>query len=137
MALASMVLLYGAGSSIGVRLSVARWVTMSVLILIGLVPFAALGIALGHLLTVESMGPAMGGITSLMALLGGAWGPIADQGALHSVVQLLPSYWLVQAGKAALGGGLWPARGWVVMAVWTVATTRLAMRAYRRDTERV
>lgn len=137
MALASMVLLYSAGTSIGVRLSVARWTTMTLLILLGLIPFAALGIALGHLLTVESMGPAMGGITSLMALLGGAWGPIADHGGLHAVVQLLPSYWLVQAGRVALGGGLWPARGWLVMVGWTVAMTSLAMRAYRRDTERV
>ncbi|HEX3621459.1 MAG TPA: ABC transporter permease [Acidimicrobiales bacterium] len=137
MALASIVLLYSAGTSIGVRLSVARWATMTALLLLGLVPFAAMGIALGHVLTVESMGPAMGGITSLLALLGGAWGPIADGGALHRVVQLLPSYWLVQAAKSAVNGGGWPARGWLIMAGWTIALTSLAVRAYRRDTERV
>ena len=38
-----------------------HWVEMTVLILIGLMPFAVLGILLGHLLTVDSMGPAIGG----------------------------------------------------------------------------
>ncbi len=137
MALASIVLLYSAGASMGVRLPAVRWVAMTLLILVGLVPFAALGIALGHVLTVESMGPAMGGITSLLALLGGAWGPVADAGTLHTVVQLLPSYWLVQAAKSAMGGGSWPARGWLVMAAWTAVLTVLAVRAFRRDTERV
>lgn len=137
MALASIALLYAAGTSVGVRLSLARWVTMTALILLGLVPFAALGIALGHALTVESMGPALGGITSLLALLGGAWGPVGDSGALHRLIELLPSYWLVQAAKSAIDGGTWPAKGWLVMAAWTVVLTRLAVRAFRRDTERV
>ena len=70
---------------------------MTVLILIGLIPFAALGILLGHLLTVDSIGPAMGGGISLLALLGGTWFPIADHGFLHDLAPVLPSYWLVQA----------------------------------------
>jgi ABC-2 type transport system permease protein len=122
---------------VGVRLSLARWATMTALILLGLVPFAAMGIALGHTLTIESMGPAMGGITSLLALLGGAWGPIGETGLVHDTVQFLPSYWLVQAAKSAVNGGGWPLRGWLVMAAWTVGLTVLAMRAFRRDTERV
>jgi ABC-2 type transport system permease protein len=110
---------------------------MTALVLIGLVPFAALGILLGHVLTVDSMGPAIGGITALLALLGGAWGPIGgSSGVLHDVVQLIPSYWLVQAADSALSGGLWPLRGWVVMAVWTAVLAQLAAWAYRRDTAR-
>ena len=96
-----------------------------------------LGILLGHLLTVDSMGPAMGGITALFALLGGAWGPIASSGALHDLAQALPSYWLVQAGQSALDGDGWPLQGWLVIAVWTAVLTRLAVRVYRRDTSRV
>lgn len=137
MALVSIGLLYSAGASMGVRLPATRWATMTLLILVGLVPFAALGIALGHVLTVESMGPAMGGITSLLALLGGAWGPVGDTGVVHSLVQLLPSYWLVQAATSAIAGGSWPARGWLVMAGWTAVLSVLAVRAFRRDTERV
>ena len=50
---------------------------MTGLILVGLIPFAALGIMLGHLLTPDSIGPAMGGGIALLALIGGTWGPIA------------------------------------------------------------
>ncbi len=49
---------------------------MTGLILIGLVPFAALGIMIGHMLTPDSIGPAMGGGISLLALLGGVWFPL-------------------------------------------------------------
>jgi len=74
MAVLSLVVLYAAGTSLGVRLSAGEWLTMTVLLLIGLIPFAVLGILLGHLLSVDSMGPAMGGTTTLFALLGGSWG---------------------------------------------------------------
>jgi ABC-2 type transport system permease protein len=137
MALVSIGLLYGAGLTLGVRMAWAEWARMTALILIGLVPFAVLGIVLGHVLTADSMGPAMGGITALFALLGGAWGPIVgSSGVLNDVVQLIPSYWLVQAADSALSGGGWPLRGWIVMAVWTAVLARLAALAYRRDTAR-
>ena len=111
---------------------------MTALILVGLIPFAALGILIGHLLTPDSIGPAMGGGIALLAILGGTWGPIAQHGFLLRIVaQLVPSYWLVQAGHVGAGAGSWPAKGWVVIAVWTLVASRLAQRAYRRDTARV
>jgi ABC-2 type transport system permease protein len=136
MALASMAVLYLAGAAIGVRLSAGEWLTMTGLILIGLVPFVVLGILIGHLVTPDSVGPAIGGVTSLLALLGGAWGPLASKGVLLGVAKLLPSYWLVQAGKTALGGQGWPAEAWIVLVVWTAVLARLAVRAYRKDTAR-
>jgi len=46
----------------GVRLdSIGRWLGMTGLLIVGLLPFVALGIAVGHLLTIDSMGPAVGG----------------------------------------------------------------------------
>jgi ABC-2 type transport system permease protein len=137
MALFSILLLYIAGLTLGVRLSAGEWLTMTALILVGLVPFTALGVLLGHMLTPDAIGPAMGGITSLFALLGGVWGPISDRGVMRSISQSLPSYWLVRSGGSALAGGLWPARGFVVVALWSVVLGRLAARAYRRDTQRV
>ena len=79
----------------------------------------------------------MGGGIALLAILGGTWGPIAQHGFLHSVAQAVPSYWLVQASHVAVGGAAWGAKGWAVIAVWTVVASRLAQRAYRRDTARV
>jgi ABC-2 type transport system permease protein len=136
MACVSILLLDVAAVGIGVRLSAGEWASMTAMVLVGLVPFAALGVLMGHLLTIDSIGPAMGGATALFALLGGAWGPLASGGFLRHVSEAIPSYWLVQAGKLALGGGAWPLRGWVVVAVWTLVLGRLATRAYRRDTAR-
>jgi ABC-2 type transport system permease protein len=113
------------------------WLQMTLLILVSLVPFAALGIALGHMLTPDSIGPAVGGGVGLLAFLGGTWFPIASHGFLHDIAQLLPSYWLVQASHVALGAHPWSAKAWIVIGAWTVVLGVLARRAYRRDTGRV
>ena len=137
MAIASMVVLFAAGISYGVRLSASQWAVMVGLLLIGLIPFTVLGIMLGHLLTPDSLGPALGGVTSLLALLGGAYGPLVTSGVLYDVIKLLPSFWLVQAGKTALGGGGWPLEGWLVITAWTLVLAALAVRVYQRDTVRL
>ncbi len=137
MALLSMGVLYAAGASLGVSMPASDWVKMTVLILACLVPFAALGVAIGHMLTPDSIGPAMGGGVALLAFLGGTWFPIPNHGFLHDIGQLLPSYWLVQASHIALGGHPFGVKAWVVIAGWTVILSALARRAYRRDTGRV
>jgi ABC-2 type transport system permease protein len=134
----SIVVLALAGTSLGVRLDATQWLTMLGLLLIGLIPFVLIGIALGHLISVDSLGPALGGITSLFALLGGSFGPLAKSGVLLTIVKLLPSYWLVQAGKSALlGAHVWTGEAWIVLAVWTLAMLRLTIWVFRRDTARV
>ena len=133
MACISLVVLYVAGALLGVRMSAGRWALMTLLILVGLVPFAGMGVVLGHLLRTDSMGPAMGGLTSLFALLGGTWGPIAEHGTMHVVSELLPSYWLVRSGRIGVGGDAWTSFGWSVIVVWSLAMTWLAAWAYRRD----
>jgi ABC-2 type transport system permease protein len=86
-------------------------------------------------MTVESIGPVSGGTVSLLAVVSGTWFPAT--GFLHSVGEWLPSYWLVQAGRLTLGGQTWGARGWAVVAAWTLGLAVLAAIAYRRDTGRV
>ncbi len=76
MALLSIIVLYAAGISLGVSMSASDWLKMTLLILVCLVPFAALGILIGHMLTPDSIGPAMGGSVALFAFLGGTWFPI-------------------------------------------------------------
>jgi ABC-2 type transport system permease protein len=131
----TIVALYLSGAALGVRLPADRWLEMTGLILVGLIPFAALGILAGHLLTADSIGPAIGGGIGLLALLGGTWFPITN-GAMHDIAQALPSFWLVQASHVSLGGQAWGATGWLVMAAWTAVLTALAVRADQRDTKR-
>jgi ABC-2 type transport system permease protein len=126
------------GSALGVHLSAGAWLTMIGLMLVGLIPIAVLGILLGHLLTPDSLTPAVGGTIMLFAVLGGAYGfLVAKSGVVFDVIKALPSYWLVQAGKTALRGGSWPAEGWIVIATWTAVLVPLAMVVYKRDTSRV
>ena len=136
MAILTIAALYISGAILGVSLAAGDWLEMTGLILVGLLPFAALGIALGHLLNVDSIGPAIGGITAMLALVGGTWFPV-NHGFLHDVGVCLPSYWLAQAGHVGTGGAPWGLTGWLVMAGWTIVLAALAGYAYRRDTGRV
>ena len=133
----TIVVMYVAGATLGVSLPALDWIEMTGLILVGLVPFTAGAIAMGHLVPVDSIGPAMGGTTAILAFLGGTWFPITGDGVFATVAKLLPSYWLVQASHVGLGGAAWGRTGWLVVAAWTVGMTALAFRAYRRDTNRV
>src|SRR5262249_12394136 len=118
-ALITIIVLYGAGISLGVSLSAGDWLRMTGLIVVGLLPFAALGIMLGHLVGTDALGPVIGGSTALLAFLGGVWFPLGH-GVMHDIGRSLPSYWLVQASRVALGGHGWGAAGWLVIAGWTL-----------------
>lgn len=134
----SIVVLGLAGTALGVRLGATGWLTMLGLLLVGLIPFAVMGILLGHLISVDSLGPAIGGITAIFALLGGVFGPLVTSGTLFTIVKGLPSYWLVQAGKSALEGAhVWTVEAWIVIALWSLVLARVAARVYRRDTAKV
>jgi ABC-2 type transport system permease protein len=135
-ALAALLLLFVAGSALGVRLDAGDWLKMTGLILVGLIPFGALAIWLGHLITADAIGPAMGGLVAVLAVLGGVWFPLTS-GALYHIGRALPSYWLVQASHVAVGGQGWGKTGWLVVAGWSIALSVLARRAYRGDTARV
>jgi ABC-2 type transport system permease protein len=136
-ALLTIALLYASGISMGVRIEASQWVEMTLLLLIGLIPFAGIGIVIGHLVNIDSIGPAMGGITAVLGLLGGVWFPITGDGVMHAIAMSLPSYWLVQASHVGIGGSSWGTTGWLVVGAWTVAAAMLARRAYARDTQRV
>ena len=90
MAIFSIVVLAFAGTLLGVRLDATGWLTMLGLLLVGLIPFAVMGIMLGHLISVDSLGPAIGGITSLFALFGGVFGQLFTSGAVFDGHQVPP-----------------------------------------------
>ncbi len=55
---------------------------------------------------------------------------------MHYFVRLIPSFWLIQAGKTGVGGESWTAEAWIVVAVSAVAAGLGAVWAFRRDTQR-
>jgi ABC-2 type transport system permease protein len=68
-----------------------------------------------------------------LSLLGGVWFPV-NSGTFHDIAEAPPSFWLVQASHLSIGGGGWSARGWLIMAAWSVVLAAAAGWAYRRDT---
>ncbi|MEA3185232.1 MAG: type transport system permease protein [Ilumatobacteraceae bacterium] len=138
MAGTSIALLYIAGIAYGVHISpFSRWLEMTFLLLVGILPFVAMGILVGHLLTSDSMGPAIGGGSAFFGFLGGQWFPLPDHGALQIVGQGVPSYWLTQASRVGIGAPGWGLKGWIVIGVWSATMAVLAGWAYRRDSKRV
>jgi len=138
LALPTLVLLFLAGASLGVHLRASHWLELAGLLLVGLAPFVVMGFILGYLLPVDALAAGLGGVVVLFALLGGVFGvQLATSGPLFDVLKCLPSYWLVQAGKTALGGGGWPAEAWIVIVAWVVVLIPVAALAYRRSASRV
>ena len=135
-AITSLVLLYAAGASLGVSLAAHQWLAMTGLILVALIPFAALGLTLGHLVNVDSVGPLTGGLTAILAFLSGTWFPLTH-GFLYDIGQYNPGYWIVQASHLALHGHGWSTKGWLVVGGWALALGTAARVVYRRDTHRV
>jgi len=137
LALPALVLLFLAGASLGVHLAATQWLEMAGLLLVGLAPFVVLGFILGYLLHSDAAVPAVGGVVVLFALFGGVFGfQLATSGPLFQVMKAVPSYWLVQAGKTALGGGGWPAQAWIVIGVWTAVLVPIAVLVFRHSARR-
>jgi len=136
-ALPTLIVLYLAGASLGVHLSAGQYLEMTGWLLLGLAPIVVIGIILGHLLASDALAPAVGGVVVFFALFGGAWGRFFNGGVMSTLVKLLPSYWMVEAGHDAVHGGGWPAEAWIVVAAWTVVLIPVAALVYRRDTRRV
>jgi ABC-2 type transport system permease protein len=134
--LVTLLALFAAGTAMGANMPTGRWLELAALLLVGIAPFVVLGVALGHLLTPDTLTAGVGGLVAVLAMLGGAFGPVFTSGAMLTTVKLLPSYWLVQASRVTVGGG-WPGEAWVVVLSWTAAMILLALAAYRRDTARV
>jgi ABC-2 type transport system permease protein len=131
----TIALLYVAGIGEGVRLSPLHWVQMTVLILIALIPFALMGIWIGHQFSADAMGALMGIALAVFAILGGSYFPV-NGGIIGDIGEWIPSYWMNQAGRVGLGANAWSAKGWLVIAIWSVVFAALAARAFRRDTKR-
>lgn len=136
-AVPALVLLFLAGASLGVHLRATQWLEMTGVLPVGLAPFVVMGCILGYLLRSDAAVPAVGGLVVLFALFGGVFGfQLATSGPLFEVMKAMPSYWLVQAGKTAIGSGGWPAEAWIVLVIWTVLLVPIAAVAFRRSAAR-
>jgi ABC-2 type transport system permease protein len=123
-----------------VRLPSLTWFALGGSLLLGALPFCALGLAIGYLAGPNSAAAVVNLINLPMAFLSGLWIPIGDlPAAIQRVAPFFPAYHLGQLALGTIGasnGGAW----WThVLALlgFTVLFLGAAAFGFRRDEDRV
>jgi len=129
-----IILLFFMGATFGgVRLYTLQWVVLALTLLLGSLPFCALGLALGLYLKSNSA-PAVVNLLYLpMAFLSGLWVPISFfPDIMQSLANLLPAYHLAQLALKVInmdvGANIWLHIG--VLVGFFVGLMLLAAKAY-------
>ena len=106
-----------------------------VLLVVGTVAFAALGLLIAGTLRAEATLAVANLVYLVLLLLGGIVVPLrVFPSAVQSVLQWLPSAALADGLRQALGGGPdhgWPWRSLLVLAIWAVAAGVATARTFR------
>lgn len=135
-ALAVVVLLFALGALFGgVELARGQWLGLAAVLVLGSLPFCALGLAIG-LRAGTQAAPAIVNILYLpMAFLSGLWVPVqAFPGWLQDLAAWLPPYHLARLALQVLG--LVPGDDWLrhlaALVAYTLFFGWLALRGWRR-----
>jgi ABC-2 type transport system permease protein len=117
----------------GVSLRAGQWLALVLLLWLGSLPFAALGLALGFALPPNLTQPvSMLGVFGL-AFLGGLFIPVAVMpSALASIAIWLPSNRFAELGWSVAGDVAPPTSGVAILVGWAVLFSALAAFAYRK-----
>jgi ABC-2 type transport system permease protein len=120
----------------GVRLGVAQWILLMLTLVVGTVPFCAIGLALGYAAGPNSA-PAIVNLVHLpAALASGLWMPVEMlPRGMRLLSPWLPQYHLGQLALTITGraSDANTAEHLLALAVWTIGGLAAAMWAYRRD----
>lgn len=112
----------------GVSFDAWQWVVMLALLWLGVVPVAALGMAIGYATGADAAFGVIYGLYTVLAALGGLWMPLSmlPQG-LQTVGKLLPSYRAADLGWRIAGGRTLDFSSVLILLAWMVIFTLLAL----------
>ncbi|MFB4274014.1 ABC transporter permease [Nonomuraea sp. MTCD27] len=132
--LPSILVMLAAGALLsGVRLPFGTWPALVVLIWVGVLPFAALGIAFGYTMKGQSANLAMMAVYFGLSVLGGLWLPVrAMPEGMRTLAEYSPAYQAGSLGWRALEGRPPTLTSLAVLAAWTLLFCALAVWRYRR-----
>jgi len=120
----------------GVRFAALDWLRMLGMLLVGVFPFATLGLAIGYLFGPNSAPVVINLLYMPMAFASGLWMPITIlPPVVQSVAEFLPTYHYAQLAIGTVGGTPLgeSTLHLLVLAAFTVAFLALAVFAYKRD----
>jgi ABC-2 type transport system permease protein len=123
----------------GVHLSVTAWAALVGWLLLGSLPFLALGLAIGYLVNPNAGGAAVNLVALPLYFAAGVLRPIDQLPQLvQQIAPYLPSFRYAQLAWSAVGAtNAAPlATNLIYLAVWTTGLALLAVRAYRREQSR-
>lgn len=120
----------------GVRMPAIQWISLGLVLVLGALPFSAMGLAFGYLVGPNSA-PAMLNLVHLpMAFASGLWIPIHQLPAfVQGIAPALPPYHFAQLALGTLGaaeGGSWVPHALALLA-FTVLFVAVAVWGFRRD----
>lgn len=132
-----VVALFALGATLGgVRMPADQWVSLGAVLVIGTLPFCAMGLALGYLVGPNSAPAVLNLIWLPIAFASGLWIPLSQlPEVVQSIAPFLPPYHLSQLALgtfgAAAGGSALIHIG--ALAAFTVIFLLVAGWGYRRD----
>jgi ABC-2 type transport system permease protein len=115
-----------------VELSTVAWAQLLITLVIGSLPFAAIGLLIGYVFDAGSAQGAMMVTFFSLAILGGLWAPITSfPETLATIGRMLPSFSLAELGRDAAAGAL-PDLGTIaILAAYAVVIGALVAWRYR------
>lgn len=119
----------------GVRLAPPTWLALYAALVLGAIPFCALGLAIGFIAGPNSAPAIVNVIYLPLSFLSGLWIPIEGlPPAIAQFAPLLPTYHLGQLALGTIGAGHGSAVVHVlVLAGWTIAGVAAAAYGMKRD----
>jgi ABC-2 type transport system permease protein len=120
-----------------VELSPAAWLQLFVTLVIGSLPYAALGLLIGYLFDANSaQGATMISLFGL-AIVGGLWAPLSSfPESIATIGRMLPSFRLADLGRDAAAGIAPDPTDIAVLVAWAIVIGGLAVWRYRTIEQR-
>jgi ABC-2 type transport system permease protein len=115
-------------------LSPGRWAGLSLALLLGIVPFAFLGIGLGYWAPARAALPLANLLYLLLAYAGGLWTrPSVLPDPVRGVSRFLPTRALSDGLVTVVLAGAVDWRAWATLSCFSIVFAALAVAGYRRD----
>lgn len=117
-----IVVMYIAGGVFeNVQMSTTHWITTGIWMVIGSLPFVALGIVVGLVAGIEAAQVIGSGLYFLLSILGGLWWPVAMMPTwLRHISEWTPTYRMADVGWHLIGGQAPPVSDYLVTAAYFV-----------------